>query len=57
MPVAPVDGKANAALIVLLPKMLGITRRDVLLLRGEASRAKHVEVRGVDGSAIRALVI
>ncbi|MDQ3034273.1 MAG: DUF167 family protein [Myxococcota bacterium] len=51
----PVEGEANAALIALLAKKLGVAKRDVSLLRGEASRAKRVEVRGVDAAAVRAL--
>lgn len=52
----PVEGEANAALVALLAKELGVAKRDVVLLRGEASRSKRVEVRGVDAAAVRALV-
>ncbi|AKF10171.1 Hypothetical protein DB32_007320 [Sandaracinus amylolyticus] len=52
----PVEGEANAALVALLAKKLGVAKRDVVLLRGETSRAKRVEVRGVAADAVRALV-
>ena len=51
----PVEGEANAALVALLAKKLGVAKRDVVLLRGETSRAKRVEVRGVSADAVRAL--
>lgn len=51
----PVEGEANAALIALLAKKLGVAKRDVVLLRGETSRAKRVEVRGVGAAAVRDL--
>ncbi|UJR86406.1 DUF167 domain-containing protein [Sandaracinus amylolyticus] len=52
----PVEGEANAALVALLAKKLGVAKRDVVLVRGETSRAKRVEVRGVGADAVRALV-
>lgn len=52
----PVEGAANAALIEFLAKRLGVAKRSVELLRGESSRAKRVEVRGIDAAIIRALV-
>ena len=51
----PVEGEANAALVALLAKKLGVAKRDVVLVRGETSRAKRVEVRGVSADAVRAL--
>jgi uncharacterized protein (TIGR00251 family) len=51
----PVEGEANAALVALLAKKLGVAKRDVVLVRGEASRSKRVEVRGVSADAVRAL--
>ena len=52
----PIEGEANAALLALLAKKLGVAKRDVVLLRGQASRAKRIEVRGVDAAAVRALL-
>lgn len=40
----PVDGKANAQLLAWLADELRCTRRDLTLLRGEASRRKQVQV-------------
>ena len=41
---APVDGAANAAVIELLAKTLGVPRGAVRIVSGEASRNKVVEV-------------
>ena len=41
---APADGKANAAVVRLLSKALGIPSRDIVLVRGAASRDKAFEV-------------
>lgn len=40
----PVDGKANAALLAWLADELGCARREVSLLRGEASRRKQLAI-------------
>jgi uncharacterized protein (TIGR00251 family) len=49
----PEDGKANAAVIVLLAESLGIARSRVRLTRGHASRDKLVEVESMDGVELR----
>ena len=49
----PEDGKANAAVIVLLAESLGIARSRVKLTRGHASRDKLVEVESMDGVELR----
>src|SRR5690349_3456839 len=49
---APVDGAANEALIALVAKRLGVTRRDVTIVRGEASRNKTIRVAGVTRDAL-----
>jgi uncharacterized protein (TIGR00251 family) len=41
---APVDGKANLELIKFIAKMLDCAKRQLVLLRGEASRQKVLEV-------------
>jgi hypothetical protein len=41
---APVDGAANAAVIDLLAKALGISRSQVTITAGHSSRHKRVEV-------------
>jgi len=40
----PIDGRANEALVAWLAKSLGVARRDVEVLRGEASRRKQVAI-------------
>jgi len=49
----PVDGAANAALIALLAKTLGIARTRVAIVAGARGRAKLVELEGVDPAAVR----
>lgn len=44
----PVEGEANAALVNFLADHLGVARRDVVLVKGEASRTKIVEIRGLE---------
>lgn len=50
----PVEGEANAALILLLAKSLGVSRSSVSLARGGQSRLKMIEIEGVDDEALRA---
>ncbi|WP_292054290.1 MULTISPECIES: DUF167 family protein [unclassified Brevundimonas] len=49
----PVEGEANAALIALLAKVLGVPRRHVNLSRGSQSRLKMVEVTGLNDAEVR----
>ncbi|MEI7892060.1 MAG: DUF167 domain-containing protein [Myxococcales bacterium] len=51
--VAPVDGKANKALMHLLAGALGVGKRDISLLRGATGRLKLVEVRGLSAAVLR----
>ncbi|MCE2766159.1 MAG: DUF167 domain-containing protein [Fimbriimonadaceae bacterium] len=44
----PVDGEANAALVLLISKSLGVTKSSVRIVRGETSRVKEVEVDGFE---------
>jgi len=46
---APVDGKANAALIALLAKALDVPRSRITLVGGDTARLKTLEIEGVDG--------
>ncbi|MGV3579586.1 DUF167 domain-containing protein [Brevundimonas sp.] len=50
----PVEGEANAALIQLLAKSLGVSKASVSLARGGQSRLKMVEVAGLDDDDLRA---
>ncbi len=48
----PIEGRANEALVAWLAKSLDVPRRDVALLRGEASRRKQVAIGvGYDAAA------
>lgn len=49
---APVDGKANAALIAFLAEALDVTRRQVELLGGTASREKRLRISGASDEAV-----
>lgn len=49
----PVDGAANAALLALLAERLGIPKRAVTLVRGEAAREKVVAIEGVSVETLR----
>jgi uncharacterized protein (TIGR00251 family) len=43
---APSAGEANAALLALLARSLGVAARDVSLVAGAAARIKRVKIRG-----------
>jgi uncharacterized protein (TIGR00251 family) len=51
----PVDGEANAAVIELLAKTLGVARSAVEVIAGASSRRKTIKVNGVARAAIEAL--
>jgi len=48
----PVDGEANAALLEFLAKRLGVQRRQVTLVAGDASRRKRVLVTGLGAAEV-----
>lgn len=53
----PVDGAANAALIVYLAKALGLPRSAVTLIAGDRARIKRLRLLGTDVEArLEALV-
>lgn len=43
----PVEGEANAALVAFLAEYLHLPRRDVVLVKGDTSRNKIIEIRGL----------
>jgi uncharacterized protein (TIGR00251 family) len=49
----PVDGRANAAVVKLLAKRIGVARGRVSVVRGERSRAKLVRIDGLDATESR----
>ena len=45
--VAPERGKANAALIALLAKSLGVSKSSIRIVRGQHSTHKTLEISGL----------
>jgi uncharacterized protein (TIGR00251 family) len=45
---APVEGKANEALVKLLAERLGVPKSNVLIRRGLTSRHKVLEIEGME---------
>ncbi len=52
----PVDGEANAELLRFLAKALGVPARQLELVRGDTSRSKAVQVRGMTLPAVTQLL-
>lgn len=50
----PVEGEANAALVALLAKALGVPKRDVTVIAGSAQRSKRVRVSSRSIDEVRA---
>ena len=50
----PVEGAANAALIDLLMKTLGVPKRAITIISGQRSRLKRVRIEGVTEEFVRA---
>lgn len=50
----PVEGKANAELLKVLAKVLGVPRSRLALAAGATGRHKLVDVMGMDVAAVRA---
>jgi uncharacterized protein (TIGR00251 family) len=50
----PVEGEANAALIKLVAKALGLPRSAVRIASGESARVKVLEIDGLDEAEVRA---
>ncbi len=53
---APVEGKANGALIEFLAELFNVKKANVQILRGETSHHKLVRVRGVTAVQVKALL-
>jgi len=51
----PVDGEANAAVIEVLAKALGVAKGAVEVIAGASSRRKTVRIAGVTRAAVEAL--
>lgn len=53
---APVEGKANAAVIKLIAKSLDVAPSRVTIAAGEKSKKKRISVSGIDRAAVQRLV-
>lgn len=49
---APEDGKANAAVCKLLAKRLGVGKTSLVVVRGESTRDKVIEVGGLGAGEV-----
>lgn len=49
----PVDGAANDALVAFLAHTLDLPRRCVVIVSGEKSRDKRVQIAGLDDAGVR----
>ena len=49
------EGAANAALIALIVKALGVAQRDVQVVAGATARVKRVRVAGADAALVARL--
>jgi len=52
----PVEGAANAELLDVIAKALGVPRRAVTIVSGERSRQKRVRVTGIDVATAESLL-
>ena len=52
----PVDGEANAAVIELLARRLGVARSDIAVIAGASSRKKTLRIANVTPAQIAELV-
>ena len=50
----PVEGEANAALIKLLAKALGVSKSALTLQRGDQSRTRRVLIEGLSEPELKA---
>ncbi len=44
----PIEGRANAALVLFLAKTLGVAKSHVQLIAGDTARLKTVEIDGIE---------
>lgn len=52
----PERGKANAAVIELLARALGVAKQSIAIVSGATSKDKVVEIMGVDALGLNALL-
>lgn len=51
----PVDGAANAELIKLLAKRIGVAKSEVSIVGGETSKSKRIRINNVSRSTVHAV--
>jgi uncharacterized protein (TIGR00251 family) len=54
--VAPEDGKANAAVLKLLAKTLGIPKSRMSIIRGQTNRDKVITLEGITSSELEVML-
>ena len=52
----PVEGAANAELIKLFAKALGVSKSTVEIVSGQSSKSKHIRISGVSAEKVRKLI-
>ena len=52
----PVEGEANAAVVAVIAKALGVNKRAVQIVSGQTGRRKRIRIDGVDEDDVRARV-
>ncbi len=52
----PVDGAANAELVKLFAKTLGVAKSSVEIVSGQTSKAKRIRITGVTAEQMRTAV-
>jgi uncharacterized protein len=53
----PVDGAANDKLVIFLSELFAVGRNSVMIVGGETSRLKTIEISGITGHAVRSAVV
>jgi len=52
----PVDGAANAELIKLLAKRLGVSKSDIEIVAGQTSKTKRVRISNISIAGIKEVI-
>jgi uncharacterized protein (TIGR00251 family) len=52
----PIEGRANAGLVLFMAKALDIAKSQITLLSGDTSRLKSLEIEGLEESDIQRIL-
>ena len=52
----PIDGAANAELIKLLAKQLGVSKSDIEIVAGETSKSKRIKIANLSHSKFEEMI-